>query len=1037
MDTIDFYNAIFPSQGLRVLATFKKGLGAAPSHTYYDTNEDFLAAAETYDGLGKNVYHGCATYKTNDSRKGDNVEAVKALWIDADVGPTKPYATGKDAAGAIEKFRLTFELDAPYVIKSGSGVHAYFPFTVAIDAEDWQRLAATFAACMDHFGLKHDSSRTQDIASILRIPGTHNYKTDPPKSVRILRTGVESAAGAIYRKLKAYADVAGIIDATPRKTKPTTADDLNGELIGNHVHPPSDAKEIVKHCAVLAEIDASGGDCEQALWFRVMGIAKHCVDPEATAEQWTRNRLTTGHAQDDWQRVHANWAVGPTTCEELHKHRDLATPDKCATCAHQGKPAGFGPIMLGKPEQPVVQPIAPIAPIALVTQPAAVINTATPSTPPAPWTFGAKWVMDKVAAATRTGFSNGEMTMSVQQDDGTYTHKAFCNRYWQVLRRVRTAEGWKLEIGYTLYAGQPHETFLLDSATIASSDKLCAAFATWEMQITQGPKGMQKTKDIIAYEQQMLATYMQETPTYETMGWVTEGGTPNGLLTGEFVIGDTLLTPNSLPSSVLLGDRVDPYMSTDFRTRGSTAEWIALIDRIYNRPGAEAYQFVIAAMFASPLVKLVPGEGDWHGIPIALTGDSGAAKTSTALAAMSIYAPPQLLRFAANGGKGAQGDTAAAFTAKIGALNNLPCIADEVTGSEPERMADTMYSLANGKGRDRCRPDGTLIPNPARWNLICVCTGNEGFHEKLRLLKNQHTQDAVQLRCFEIKLTAAELKTTFADVDKTSIEVDLLEGQYGCVGRDWLQWLVNNRVKVSAALGKARAGYRITDDDQTSVRFYKDLILTVEVGARLAYRRGYIKWDVDAMVAWSKAKLGEISDGVFQRDWESSISNFFASLHGRTIVTKHMMIGPGRRMAEALLEQLSNNIPPVARRAINDKLFVVTTSALSSWCNENRVMVSAMVTEMTARGYIVVRAGGGKATPKYFTIGSGTNTIVPKAPCWEFDYDKVSANADDPAATDPAATPDLSNVIQMIQMPGTVADPTAPKTGDEVDTATN
>ena len=336
----NFYNSIFPSQGLRVLATFKQGLKAAPSHTYYDTNEDFLAAAETYDGLGKNVYHGCATYKTNDSRKGDNVEAVKALWIDADVGPTKPYATGKDAAGAIEKFRLTFELDAPYVIKSGSGVHAYFPFTVAIDAEDWQRLAATFAACMDHFGLKHDSSRTQDIASILRIPDTHNYKTDPPKSVKLLRAGVESAAGAIYRKLKAYADVAGIIDATPRKTKPTTADDLNGELIGNYEHPPSDAKEIVKHCAVLAEIDASGGDAPYEIWWRAMGVAKHCVAPEAVAMRWTKNRSATGHSQDNWQVTVDNWTVGPTTCDEFAKHSS-----KCATCTYKGK--GKSPIMLG------------------------------------------------------------------------------------------------------------------------------------------------------------------------------------------------------------------------------------------------------------------------------------------------------------------------------------------------------------------------------------------------------------------------------------------------------------------------------------------------------------------------------------------------------------------------------------------------------------------------------------------------------------------------------------------------------------------
>lgn len=980
---IDFYNSIYPVGGLRVLAIFKNGLGSAPLQNFYDSTEDMLAAAEAYNRAGKNVYHACATYKEQDSRLGDNSYAMKSLWLDLDVGENKPYATKKEAAQHVDQFRRALGLSTPYMLSSGGGVHCYFPFAKPITPDNWVKLAAVFAACLDHYGVAHDSSRTQDRASILRIPGTNNYKQGTPRPVTIQIVGVEEPATSIYAKLKQYVQDNDVLVAERvSKAKPIATNDLVGAPAD---FPPSLAANIEKHCAVLGEVAETGGDVGYEVWWRAMGVAKHTTEPEAVAMHWTRHRADTGHSKDDWQGTIESWAVGPTTCADFSKHSS-----KCASCPHAGRIKS--PIQLGADEQPVVADPSPtVHQVPHVT---------------APWEFMAKWVMDARAKATRTGYANGRMTMSVQQEDGAYVHQPFCDRYFQVLRRVRCADRvWQIEIGYEGYKGQPHQTFVMPQSSISAPDQLRKEFSIREMHLI-GPKAISKVQALIMYDVNYLYDRQEETTVYPKMGWVTHNNTQNGEITGEFVLGNLLFAPKTAPRTVLLEEGMYEPLRGGMKAKGTTSEWVALIDRIYNRAGAQAYQFVISAMFAAPLVKLVPGEGDWHGIPIALTGESGAAKTSTALAAMSIYGPAQTLRFSASSGKDGGGDTVAAFSAKIGQLTNLPCIADEMTSVEPEKMAAIMFMLANGKSKDRCGPNGRLLPNPYRWDMISIATGNDQFHEKLQQLGNQHTQEATQLRCFEIPLNVSDLKTVFPDVSRSTIESDLLGEQFGCVGRDWVQFLVNNRLKVEDLLGKKRVNYKIGKDDRSSIRFYKDLLLTVEVGARLAKHKGFINWDIDAMMDWAKAQVDRLIHSVFEKDWDSVISDFIASTHGRTIVTKHMAVNKGgRRTTELPLEGLSSTQTPVARKALEDKIFIVTTNHLKDWANDHRIMPSELTKQMIRRGYMVLRHG--KDVPCKIDIGAGATVARGRSLCWELKWEKVmgAEQQDDAAAS--------SNVVNI------------------------
>ena len=256
------------------------------------------------------------------------------------------------------------------------------------------------------------------------------------------------------------------------------------------------------------------------------------------------------------------------------------------------------------------------------------------------------------------------------------------------------------------------------------------------------------------------------------------------------------------------------------------------------------------------------------------------------------------------------------------------------------------------------------------------------------------------------------VRTLFHDIHRSTIEDDLLAQQYGKVGREWIQFLVNNRLQISEELGKLRKTYMVDPEDTSSIRFYKDLMITITVAGTLAKSKGFIKWDIPAMIRWGETQLVKLRDSIGVVDWESTISDFIGSLHGRTIVTRQMKRGAGRRQQDELpLEQLSPTVVPVARKALDDKRFVVTANALQEWAKSKRIMPNTLLAEMLARGYLANVVPGQKATAQKISIGGGSTVVRPQAQCYEFDYEKiVNSNGSDEAVDGVA---DLSNVVQL------------------------
>jgi hypothetical protein len=110
----------------------------------------------------------------------------KSIWIDADAGPGKKYTTVEDAFKAIITFRKVAGLPRPSaIVFSGNGVHVYWISKRALSPVEWQPFASGLRNMLVANNIVDDPGLTTDIARILRMPGTFNHKSDPPKPVEL------------------------------------------------------------------------------------------------------------------------------------------------------------------------------------------------------------------------------------------------------------------------------------------------------------------------------------------------------------------------------------------------------------------------------------------------------------------------------------------------------------------------------------------------------------------------------------------------------------------------------------------------------------------------------------------------------------------------------------------------------------------------------------------------------------------------------------------------------------------------------------
>lgn len=943
MDTLTFFKTILPAEGFKVLAEFEGG--KLKRHHFFDTHEAAAKAALSLDAAGKTVYHACATFKTAENRKQDNAGWMKSFWIDADVDPENPekYPSQKAAVLDIARACKELELPLPLIVKSGAGIHGYWVLSDVVDSFRWRLAAERLKGSLDRIAFRQDRTRTADAASVLRPVGTTWRKLSPPRSVEACSNGVPLSAEELVSRIERGAARVGAANASDVPAiGGVEYDDLGSAAA--RTYAPSSAHRIVLSCPTLSHVAASRGDVEEPLWRAMLGLVKHTIEGESLAHDWSKGYA--GYSAKETQDKLDRWTQGPTTCKAFRG----TNGNRCAGCTLQVS----SPIHLGYSED----------------APAAAEPTALPGTPEAgpggsghaftpSWPRGYQW--------------DGTMSHFFKDPTGGGLDRwvPFCDTLWFPVQRVRGEDGvWNLRIKHQ---GKNHRwsEFELPCELIGSQQGLTAALAAHEIFV-YGKAGVQATKDLLRHYTLGLQQQSIEQTTYTKLGWADEFKS--------FVIGNRRIGADS-EVQVLAGEQVKKAgWDKDFGTAGSLEEWVRLVDVLYNREGAEPYQFTIGCAFAAPLIEITEAS-NWHGIPVALTGTTGLGKTTTCKVATSIYGHCSNFMVAS----GRDGATMNAMVSRIGTARNLPLIFDELTDRDSDEVSSFLYMLSSGRPKDRNRADGTIIDLGLSWNTISFLTSNKNVTELLFLLDEQAVTEATQIRVFEIELKQEDIGI-WKDTNAVElIEHQLIEANYGHAGRKWLRYVMENRGQLKDEIRKLRTKYTPNSAEDTRERYYRDLIAAVIVALKHAAKIGLVKFDLVGVAKWAKAN----TMGLRVRRHSQSLSpdeyiaSFLHSLHGRTIITKQFR--DGRSTLETPLELVRGE--PAARMAIDDKVFLVLRKAMADWCQERRLQVSWLVEEMGKRGMLVY--GDNASATKKERVAKGTSIPSTPAVCYELVYDTV------------------------------------------------
>jgi len=143
------------------------------------------------------VYFAPAAFQTNLNRTSVNATGACCFWADIDVGAEKAlnakgYATLEKAHAAIASFCTAAAIPMPtHVVSTGGGFHIYWVVDKFVGKKLWKHLAQQLKDLARSLNFLADPSRTSDIASLMRLPGTLNHKYVPARPVLLLSAANE------------------------------------------------------------------------------------------------------------------------------------------------------------------------------------------------------------------------------------------------------------------------------------------------------------------------------------------------------------------------------------------------------------------------------------------------------------------------------------------------------------------------------------------------------------------------------------------------------------------------------------------------------------------------------------------------------------------------------------------------------------------------------------------------------------------------------------------------------------------------------
>lgn len=795
MNTLEFLQRVLPSEGYYVTTLISPE--GKVQQGFFDTVEELATACLKLDQVqtDKNVYFAVSAFANKGNRKQDNVRATKLVALDVDCGADKPFPTWKDGLTALGKFIAELSLPKPMIVKSGNGLHVYWVFNEELEPEDWKPLAEAMKQACVAKGFEVDPAVPADSARVLRPVGTHNRKGGAEVQVIVQADPVDVSTLRDCLSYYFKAAPAASIDRTRDNT-------LLDSLAVKQEFPPAVGSVVAAKCKQIEWAINNQADVDEPLWYDLIGVAAHCVDPETTAKEWSNQHPSYDEKATVQKLVH--WkesTTGPTTCAKFEADR----PNGCRGCKFKGKIGS--PARLGVQYQEVAIPQEALDKVAnSIPMPKPFKRTAD----------GIKVTIDDTDIDV-CKFDIYPVGYGYDESLGYETVRFHWNRPhmgWQeiTLRQAYLAEG-----------SREFATAIADQGIVLYN------------------------KRQTEYFQLMMRTYMEElrqiramTNLYSTMGWKEKNTA--------FVLGDTLIKRDAngavSEEQVNLSSGIQRQGGELYQTKGALETWSALTG-IMEKADLKTHMFALGVAFSAPLYNFT----GLKGLTISLYGATGGGKTLAQYWGQSIWGNPDKLHFAAK-------YTQNSLFTRLGTYANLPLTIDEVTMMNDKEVGDFCYWVS--QGRDKARLNRNAEERDAKtWATPVIVSTNKSLQSKL--IASGLDTDAQMARLLEITVPQSPIFTRDSTAGKKIYEA--IHTNYGHAGRVFIKNLLEmGEEGITAAIAEASESFHRKYKAKFSgeERYWEQSIILADLAMRLANDWNLIQFNYQDATEWVLSQIGAI-----------------------------------------------------------------------------------------------------------------------------------------------------------------------------------
>lgn len=940
MQQPDLLTLVQPAEGWFAITGIRgTGKNADVRQELVATREEADDLIEQYVEAGFNAFFGVAKYKTGDNRTKENVLGLKAFWLDVDCGPTKAepdpktgrpdgYIDQKAGLLALKTFCKTVGLPSPTLVNSGGGIHAYWPLEETVSRRDWEAVAERFKEVCRAQNFYVDD-KVFEVARILRVPGTFNFKQEEPRPVQLLRLG-DTTTIEEMRSIFGVKKQATIFDddyeMSPRQKAMTSG-------IGYSF------KRIMQRTA-------KGDGCNQLLhayqnqdsigyydWFYALSVAAMCEDADKAVHM-----MSKGHPDYDPETIDkkVDTIRKATSCAKFRS----VNPELCEGCPHFNKI--LGPKELGKVVKESAEDFVQVEVEEGVVE---------------------QIIIPKYPFPFYRGEDGGIWKKPPKDDPEAEPMLVYANDFYVVKRMHDSGDGDSALMRVHLPQDGLRE-FALPMSKVTQKDELRKSLSS--NGVYSYGKRFDALMDYIIKSAENLQHSEKAEIMRQQFGWV-DGNS-------RFVLGDQEITVEGniySPPSKATGKLAKFITPT-----GSLEQWKE-VWALFGQEGMEAQAFAALSAFGSPLLRFLNQTGAVINL---FNSRSGTGKTTILNMVNSVYGHPKELRLK-------EIDTMNGKLQWVGVLNNLPATMDELTNATPKEYSDFLYSLSNGKGKERMLAGSNeLRENNTTWQNITVSTSNSSFAEKLSVLKDHPEGELMRLIEYPIGLVdsinTAHAKNLFDQV---------LFSNYGHAGPVFIRYVLANMERVVEKCLNMQAKIDRELQLLPKERFWSATVAANIQGGLLAKECGLIDWDMRRIYQFACGLIDRLrKENEAPLNGASQVVGDYLYRYMQNILVVNDAVDRRTNLPSSPIREPRGEL--LIRIEPDTKMMFVLAKPFKEYCVKYQINYNETLNKLEEEGRLVKKAG--KRLSKGMPV-SGDNVH-----CLWFKLDEDFVNVDEYAKAD-------------------------------------